>query len=110
MDQSKLLLYLRRVINNDSIDSALVEKTAASFELLLLGKNEFLVEERGVCPHFCYLESGILQHAIMVSGEEKTTYLALKNTVTSSLNSFLSGEPSRKSIKALADCKLWVLD
>jgi CRP-like cAMP-binding protein len=34
----------------------------------------------------------------------------LRNTVTSSLNSFLNKIPSRKSIKALSDCKLWVVD
>ena len=34
----------------------------------------------------------------------------MRNTVTSSLNSFLFEKPSRKSIKALFDCKLWVLD
>ncbi len=60
--------------------------------------------------YFCFVESGILQHSIEVLGEEKTTYLALRNSVTSSLSSFLFGKPSRKSIKAIADCKLWIVD
>lgn len=66
--------------------------------------------EGQVCPYFCYVESGILQHAILVEAEEKTTYLALRNSVTSSLNSFLNNIPSRKSVKALVDSKLWVID
>lgn len=80
------------------------------FKALNLKRNEFLVKEDQVCTFFCFLESGILQHAIEVAGEEKTTYLALRNSVTSSLNSFLNQTPSRKSIKALADTKLWVID
>jgi CRP-like cAMP-binding protein len=80
------------------------------FKVATLKKNEFLVKEAQVCMHFCFLESGLLQHAIEVAGEEKTTYLALRNSVTSSLSSFLNQTPSRKSIKALADTKLWVVD
>lgn len=80
------------------------------FSLLELKKNTFLVRENEVCPFFCYIESGILQHAVCVNGEEKTTYLSLRKTFTASLNSFLNQIPSRKSIKALADCRLWVVD
>ncbi|MES2812856.1 MAG: Crp/Fnr family transcriptional regulator [Bacteroidota bacterium] len=80
------------------------------FSPLSLKKNEYLVEQDEICEYFCFIESGILQHAIMVLDEEKTTYLALQNSVTSSLNSFLHQIPSRKSIKALTPSKLWVID
>lgn len=82
----------------------------AKFNVLNLKKNHFLVEENQVCPYFGFIESGVLQHAILVDDDEKTTYLALRNSVTSSLNSFLNKVPSRKSIKALVDCQLWVID
>jgi CRP-like cAMP-binding protein len=82
----------------------------AKFNVLKLKKNQLLVEENQVCPYFGFIESGVLQHAILVDDDEKTTYLALRNSVTSSLNSFLYKVPSRKSIKALVDCQLWVLD
>ena len=88
----------------------LIVKARATFQFLQLKKNEFFVKENEVCQHFCFVESGILQHSIEVLGEEKTTYLALKNSVTSSLSSFLCGKPSRKSIKAIADSKLWIVD
>lgn len=88
----------------------LLEKSKNAFAYLPLKKNEFFVKEGEVCQHFCYIESGILQHSIMVEDEEKTTYLALRNSVTSSLNSFLFGKPSRKSIKAISDCGLWIVD
>ena len=81
-----------------------------SFNRSLLKKNSYLVRENEICDYFCFVESGILQHSIEVSGEEKTTYLALRNSFTSSLYSFLNHTPSRKNIKAIADCELWVVD
>lgn len=104
-----LFHYMQLMVGDDALQDLIVQSKNA-FKLIELKKNEFLVKEKEVCAHFCYIESGILQHAILVDGEEKTTYLALRNTVTSSLNSFLFDKPSRKSIKALFDCKLWVLD
>lgn len=88
----------------------LLEESKDSFRSLSLKKNDFFVKEGEVCQYFCYVESGILQHSIVVDGEEKTTYLALRNSVTSSLSSFLFNKPSRKNIKAISDCKLWVVD
>ncbi len=93
-----------------AIDIEARKQFESSFALLELKKNQFLVKEDQICPYFCYLESGILQHSINVDDQEKTTYLALRNTFTSSLFSFLFQTPSRKSIKAIFDCKLWVLD
>ncbi|MGC4040769.1 MAG: Crp/Fnr family transcriptional regulator [Flavobacterium sp.] len=81
-----------------------------SFSELKLKKNSYLVKENETCRYFCFVESGILQHSIEVLGEEKTTYLALRNSFTSSLYSFLNQAPSRKNIKAIADCILWVID
>ena len=80
------------------------------FTPLLVKKNTFFVKEGQVCQYFCFIESGILQHSIVVLDEEKTTYLAMPHSVTSSLNSFLFQKPSRKNIKAIADCKLWIVD
>jgi len=110
-DNAAFLNYLRHFMNDSDkhLEESLLE-IANRFKVLTLKKNQLLVEENQVCPYFCYVESGILQHAILVDDEEKTTYLALRNSVTSSLNSFLNKVPSRKSIKALVDCRLWVAD
>lgn len=81
-----------------------------SFVELNLKKNSYFVRENEICHHFCFVESGILQHSIEISGEEKTTYLALRNSFTASLQSFLNQTPSRKNIKAIVDSKLWVVD
>lgn len=70
------------------MDSILFEDFKTFFSPLTLKKNEFLVKEQEVCNYFCFIEEGILQHALLVDGEEKTTYLALKNSFTSSLKSF----------------------
>jgi len=96
-------------VKDDSMQELIV-KAREKFQILHLKKNEFFVKENEVCQHFCFVESGILQHSIEILDEEKTTYLALRNSVTSSLSSFLFGKPSRKSIKAIADCKLWIVD
>jgi len=101
--------YLQQIAG-DGLSESQLTALKDSFEMRLLRKNEFLVREGEICKYFCFIESGILQHAVEISGEEKTTYLALRNTATASLKSFLVQTPSRKSIKAIADCKLWVID
>ncbi len=99
---------------NDPDDSnalrLFIEGGAVRFVKKRFRKNELIVRQGEVCPWFCYVESGILQHLVEVENGEKTTYLALRNTFTSSLRSFLSGTPSRKSIKAIADSTVWVID
>lgn len=81
-----------------------------SFHKLQLKKNDYFVKEGAICHYFCFVESGILQHSIEVSGEEKTTYLALRNSFTASLSSFLNQSKSRKGIKALVETELWAVD
>lgn len=109
--ENKTLLtnYIKSFLNEDNLDNDL-NAILDEFTFLSLKKNTFFTKEGKVCNHFCFVESGILQHAITVSGEEKTSYLALKNSVTSSLNSFLNKVPSRKSIKAISDCDLWIVN
>ena len=103
--------YLIGFLNSDNESFlSLLEKSKESFRFLALKKNDFFVREGEICNYFCFVESGILQHSIVIEGEEKTTYLALRNSVTSSLNSFLFDKPSRKNIKAISDCNLWVVD
>ena len=105
---NNLEVFLKTVLQKDYLENEVLE-TLLFFKKVILKKNELLVGENEICTHFCYVENGILQHAITVEGEERTTYLALKNTVTSSLNSFLHKMPSRKSIKAIVDSTLWVI-
>lgn len=109
--EDTFLNYLCQFIDmSDQLSEQLIIKAEENFQVLTLKKNEFFVKENEICQHFCFVESGLLQHSIEVLNEEKTTYLALRNSVTSSLSSFLFGKPSRKSIKAIADCKLWIID
>jgi len=101
--------YLKRIINDESLGVYMPE-IISSFTMLQLKKNDFFVEEGFVCRHFGFIESGILQHSSIVLGEEKTTYLALKDSCVAALRSFLKKTSSRKNIKALSDCTLWVID
>lgn len=108
-DSAPFLNYLKQ--NTGKIDDfeVLSFEIMQKFKAKELKKNDFFVKEGQVCPYFCFVEKGILQHAITVLEEEKTTYLALQNSVTSSLNSFLNQVPSRKSIKALTNTYLWAI-
>lgn len=107
--QLRFTNYLRTTIKNTSLEVFIPDITAY-FSRIELTKNDFFVESGMISTNFCFVESGVLQHSILVNEEEKTTYFALKNTCTTSLQSFLKEIPSRKSIKALTECVLWVID
>ena len=108
-DQDHLKHYLVKIINTDNLSTE-IDDILACFKLLELKKNAYLVEEGAICKWFCFIESGVLQHAISVLGEEKTTYLGLKNSCTTALKSFTQKAVSRKHIKAISNCKLWVIN
>ena len=100
--------YIENILKSQELESQ-VSEILSFFTSLTLTRNSFLVEKGNVCKYFCFIESGILQHSINILEEEKTTYLALKNSCTSALKSFLQETPSRKNIKALSDCNLQVI-
>ncbi|WP_046757775.1 Crp/Fnr family transcriptional regulator [Kordia jejudonensis] len=101
--------YLKTFIQDTALEDQ-IPAILETFKHVHVKKNTFFVEEGKVCQYFCFIESGILQHHILVAGEEKTTYLALKNSATAALKSFMHQIPSRKNIKAISDCDLFVID
>ncbi|MEP0262992.1 Crp/Fnr family transcriptional regulator [Dokdonia sp.] len=100
--------YVLDVINDEKL-THLVPEILQAFKQTQLSKNDFFVTEGTVSTYFCYIKKGILQHSLDILGEEKTTYLALKNSCTAALNSFKNKVPSRKNIKAVTDCTLLVI-
>ena len=110
METSKKVIaqHIQNIVNDETLN-IFIPEVVDYFNELSLSKNEFLVTTGEVCRFFCFVESGILQYAVTISGEEKTTYLALKNGFASSLKSFLQQTPSPKNIKALSACMLWVI-
>lgn len=102
-------LYLKTFIQDESLNDQ-IPVILEKFNYLHLKKNTLFVEEDTICKYFCFIESGILQHNILVEGEEKTTYLALKNSATAALKSFMHQIPSRKNMKAISDCDLFVIN
>ncbi|MGK0385942.1 MAG: CRP-like cAMP-binding protein [Patiriisocius sp.] len=109
LNNTSLKDYIITCINDTSLIH-LVPAILDSFTYLQLSKNDLFVKKGLVCKYFCYVESGILQHSLLISEEEKTTYLALKNSCTAALHSFKNKTPSRKNIRAISDCSLWVID
>lgn len=100
--------FLHCVINDTSL-RPLIPEILDTFSQIQLSKNDFFVASGSICKHFCYIETGVLQHSLVVLEEEKTTYLALKNSCTAALKSFKNNLPSRKNIKAITDCNLRVI-
>lgn len=100
--------YLQYVIDDSTLNNVIPD-ILDCFTDLELKKNDFLVTEGKLCEYFCYLDSGVLQHFIHVDGDEKTTYLALKNSCTTALKSFIDKTPSDKNIKALSSCQLKII-
>ncbi|MFT5891043.1 MAG: CRP-like cAMP-binding protein [Dokdonia sp.] len=100
--------YVLDVINDKEL-AHLVPEILDAFHQTQLSKNELFVTKGTISRYFCYIEKGILQHSLDILGEEKTTYLALKNSCTTALNSFKNKVPSRKNIKAVTNCMLQVI-
>ncbi|CAM1361507.1 Crp/Fnr family transcriptional regulator [Tenacibaculum xiamenense] len=108
-DKANFQSYLFEVINDNTL-SVRIDEISKAFDSYTLPKNKMFVEADEVCKYFCFVESGILQHSITVNDEDKTTYLALKNSCTTSLKSFLKQIPSSKNIKALSECQLKIIE
>jgi CRP-like cAMP-binding protein len=107
-DRANFTKYIEDI---SCMDNALaVDEILDCFNRTQFRKNQYLAKEGETCPYFCYLESGILQHSITADGAEKTTYLALRHSATSSLYSFLNQTPSRKDVKAIVDSVVWTID
>ncbi|NMH27649.1 Crp/Fnr family transcriptional regulator [Flavobacterium silvaticum] len=87
-----------------------ITEPGSPFQKLHLDKNQLLCDQGETCNHFTFVVGGILQHGIEVNGDEKTTYLALRNSFTSALESFLNRVPSRKFIKAIVATDLLYVD
>lgn len=83
---------------------------SSGFTSKRLKKNELLCREGEPCQYFSLVVSGILCHYVTTDADEKTTYLALKNSFTTALESFLTGKPSRKSIVAIVPTELLCID
>ncbi|MFK6999532.1 Crp/Fnr family transcriptional regulator [Flavobacterium oreochromis] len=104
------MVKTNKLLSTNDIDfSDVIKQFENHFRPLFLKKNAFFVKQNEVCKYFCFITSGILQHAIEIDHEEKTTYLSLKNTFTASLKSFLTQTGSRKHIKALVNTELLII-
>jgi CRP-like cAMP-binding protein len=99
--------YLIRFAGKSAADET--DAIIGAFTQTHFRKADFFCSEGKPCRWFCFIESGILQHAVSIDGQQKTTYLALRNSATSSLESFLHQTPSRKDIRAITDAVLWTI-
>lgn len=86
------------------------QKIASCFSVKEIQKSDHFVNSGVVSTHFGFLEEGQLQFYSMDSdGEERTTYISLAGTFVASILSFLNEIPSKENIRALTNCRIWVI-
>jgi CRP-like cAMP-binding protein len=69
-----------------------------------LRKNESFITPGKPCDNFAFIEKGLFKHSIFDSeGQEKVIYFSSDNDFICDYESFISRQPSKKSITALED-------
>jgi CRP-like cAMP-binding protein len=73
-------------------------------------RNELVLVEGKVCNHYYFLDEGFMRaYTHDVDGNDITTAFFPENQVVFECFSFFKRVPSRESIQALTDCKLWFI-
>lgn len=95
------------------IDAALspaeLNAVAKIVVIKLLPKNVFLVKEGEPCLTIGLVSSGMMRHFRTEPHGEITDWIALPITLSTALQSFISGEPSTESIQAIVPTKLYCI-
>lgn len=95
---------------NAGFDTAETDTITGNFHLKLFDKGDSFVTEGKTSLQMGFIETGLFQYcSITDQGEERTTYISFPNTFVASLLTYLTETPSRESIRALTQSKLWVI-
>ncbi|HVU56062.1 MAG TPA: cyclic nucleotide-binding domain-containing protein [Puia sp.] len=70
-------------------------------------KNETILKEGQVCRHIYFIESGLVRIYYNLHEKEVTSWLLKENNIFIEVESFFGQIPSRQSIVAVEDTKLW---
>lgn len=104
----KLKIYLSQLnfLNEQEIDYSV-----SLFENSVMKKNDFFVSEAKSCNHIGFiLKGGVRAFSTDKNGEENTTCFKFENQFITSYDSFISKKISEKSIQAIEDCNLLVIN
>jgi CRP-like cAMP-binding protein len=77
------------------------------FEKIILGKNDYLLNEGKICRHLYFLEKGVLRGFYNLEEKEITHWFGFENDFVTSFHSFITGAPSVENIQLLEHCVLW---
>ncbi len=87
-----------------------LEEIKAAFQLRKMQKGDFFAKEGETTPELAWTSSGVYQYFYLhPDGREITTYMIGAANFLVSLTGFLKNEPSRESIRALADGLIWTI-
>ncbi|MBD2723638.1 Crp/Fnr family transcriptional regulator [Hymenobacter armeniacus] len=103
---SPLVLLIRRYAALTEQEATLI---AAEFEPVDFRKDDYLLRAGRVCEYYFFVERGGCRIFHEVGEREITGWLAFEGNLFTELQSFKSGRPSRFSIQALEDMRVWRL-
>ncbi|WP_121356906.1 Crp/Fnr family transcriptional regulator [Flavisolibacter nicotianae] len=103
----QLKYYLRA---SADIDSRQMERIISCFKFQTVKKNTVLLSEGEICKEFYFINSGCIRtYYITSQGHEKTGYIAFKNSVATSISSFISQQKSFEFVGTLENSELSVI-
>lgn len=79
------------------------------FNRVTLKKNEYFLQEGKVSGHVAFIEKGLAGYVMTHNGEDVHFYFSRENEWVGNYESFLSRQPSTKSIIALEPSVLWTI-
>jgi CRP-like cAMP-binding protein len=79
------------------------------FNRVTLKKNEYFLQEGKVSGHVGFIEEGLVGYVMTRDGENVYAYFSKENEWLGHYESFLSRQPSTRSIIALEPCVLWTI-
>lgn len=79
------------------------------FEVLLLKKKEFLLQNGKVCNFIAFIETGSVRHYHIKNDEQKTCDISFENTWVTDFQSFTHNTSSIMNLQAMENTSLFII-
>ena len=97
------------ILNQISIDKTSMEHILSAFEPVNLFKGDFFLKSGKICNQMAFIESGYIRMYDLVDGKEITFWIGSEGRFITSLSSFIFQTKNIWNIRAITDCKLYVI-
>lgn len=105
---TQLEKYIRTITE---IDDKTLSYISSYFKFKKTKRNEFLLEEGGICRHFYFVNKGCIRlFNINKNGEEGTRYFHFEDTFGTALPSFISQDASYEFMQTIEPTELLVIN